>query len=204
MSKYLKISFLIIGAVTLCVFLFLLLVKPEINVTDIKLFSTNENKNSLKAKITINGVIVINDIQVKKDNGEISVSFPCYIDAKKRVCPQLRFESDLAKNELLRAIKRGTPSLKKKRNVFYTISNFSFTSGKTSRKANVEVTFNNSLTVVCAVMHSNRGMWVAWPSKKNLKGKWEKQIYIKDKELKRKIENEIRNKYKKWLENYYI
>ena len=49
-------------------------------------------------------------------------------------------------------------------------------------------------------MDGKNGLWVQWPSQKK-EDKWNKIFIIKDKNLKKDIEDKIINKYNKDIEN---
>ena len=64
------------------------------------------------------------------------------------------------------------------------------------RRANVELVIDNKILIICGVMETRSGTWVAWPASKKFDEKYHKDVYILNSKLEEQIEKDILEEYK--------
>ena len=103
--------------------------------------------------------------------------------------------SDAAKEDIKEAIISGLPTAQEGEELNYKINRLLLLRSKT-RRANVEVTFNDELRIICGVMETKTGdLWISWPSRKDSKSGWIKQVTFLNSKFQKIVEREILAKY---------
>jgi len=171
----------------------------EIYVTKIKKTPV-ENKNySELATIVINNCIEIRDIKVIKNGGKVRLVFPTYVSKKDLEYSQVKLLTQQANSEVNRAIITAKPSNNQSETVIFGISKFALYKGDSALKVFAAVDFNDAVRVECKIMQSYRNPWVAWPAEKLKNGEWKEQIIISKKELCKKIEKTLLERYRNMI-----
>jgi len=173
-----------------------------IYVTEI---STDTVNNEKTIRIVLNNAIEVNDIKIKKYGSSNIIAYPSYIsETTGKEFKQVRVISTQAKKAIEDAIFNNRIA----HNFNPTQMNFSITKLTPYKKdgspvkAFVTVTFNDAIEVDARVMSGKYGLWVAYPTKNitNRKGQkllsYMKQFNIIDKDLKKKVDTAILNKYR--------
>ena len=162
----------------------------------------NEEEVVAVAKVMLNECIVVREIKVMKVGDRTVLRFPEYISKKGIVYPQIKFLTEEARNTVVEAIETGRPSEDRVKRVSFKVTDWFRLRRAGKRKVNVEVTFNNAVTVSCGIMEGKRGPWIAWPSRPPEKRRrpWIKQIYIYNKEIKKSVEKLLLTKYQAMLQ----
>ena len=177
--------------------------QETISVTRVKVEPMDSDEGMVGiAKVMLNECIVVGEIKVRKVSNRTVLKFPEYISKKGIVYPQIKFLTEEARDTVVKAIEAEEPSENKVETVSFKVTDWFRLRGAGKRKVNVEVTFNDVVTVSCGIMESKRGPWVAWPSRPLDKGRgrWVKQIYIYDEEVKKAVEKLILTKYQAMLQ----
>lgn len=178
------IAFLLI--LFLVIFADILYAKNSIAVTAVDV-------NGKRASVTINDCIKIDEIFIIEKDYRKFIKFPEYIAKNGRVYPQVVILGEDTRSEIEEAVLSGVSVKGKSGKLKYRITKLFLLDSK-SRRANVEVTFNDALRITCGVIETRGALWVAWPSRKDVKG-WIKQVRFLLPEFKQTLENEILAKY---------
>ncbi|MDI6756960.1 MAG: septation protein SpoVG family protein [Endomicrobiia bacterium] len=171
----------------------------EIVVTAVEVAPMDEGPVKGLAKVTINDVVEISEIQVLKVGGRTSLKFPEYISKKGKVYPQITVHTKQANDALLNAIETGKPSAGKAKAISFKVTKFSKFTRPSKLKVFAAVMFNDAIEVECKIMEGNKGPWVSWPARKPDDGgrKWINQVAIKNKAVKDAIEKTLQERYAK-------
>ncbi|MCS7184471.1 MAG: SpoVG family protein [bacterium] len=151
------------------------------------------------AEVTINNIVVIKEIEVKKVGGGIKLRYPTYVSRTGREYPQVRVSQVLQK-VIENAIQTGKPQGTPTKDITYKITKFDKFRRQSSLKYFCAVSINNQLEIECKVIDSPRGQgpFISWPSRKDEEtGKWVNQVVIINRDLKKAIEDELLSRYKK-------
>jgi len=154
------------------------------------------------AKVMLNECIVVEEIKVMKVDKKTVLKFPEYISKKGIAYPQIKFLTEESRKCVFSAIETGKPSAHKANQVSFKITDWFRLRRAGKRKVNAEVTFNNVLAISCGVMEGKNGMWIAWPSRppKEGRGRWKRQIYIRDEKVRGTVESLLLTKYRTMLQ----
>lgn len=154
------------------------------------------------AKVMLNECIVVRDIKVIKDGKVTVLRFPEYVSKRGTVYPQIKFLTEEARNSVVEAVETGKPSSGQSMGISFKITDWFRLRRAGKRKVNAEVTFNNVLAISCGVMEGKNGMWIAWPSRppKEGRGRWKRQIYIRDEKVRGTVESLLLTKYRTMLQ----
>jgi DNA-binding cell septation regulator SpoVG len=185
----------IVPAVCLGIIFFLgMATAQDITVTAV---SIDNSAGRRMASITLNDLIKIDEILIYKKNDHESIKFPQYISSDGRSYPQVVILKEMLKENIEKAIVSGDFSLPQGyTGLEYKITRMSLLSGRT-RLANVEIAFNQSVKIICGVMENKDGeLWVGWPSRKENKTGWVKQVTVLKPAFRKMLEQEIITKYK--------
>lgn len=154
-------------------------------------------------EIVLNDMIVIKEIKLKKTKiGQreiINLQFPEYISKRGKVFPQVTVLSKDLRDRIISAIITSkADQLPTPVEPSYKINKFSpFRRSRSSLKIFASVIFAKTLEVECKVMEGRKGPWISWPARKDeSSGKYKKQVIFKSREYRKKIENDLLNKYK--------
>lgn len=171
----------------------------EIVVTAVEVAPMDEGPVKGLAKVTINDVVEISEIQVLKVGGRTSLKFPEYISKKGKVYPQITVHTKQANDALLNAIETGKPSAGKAKAISFKVTKFSKFTRPSKLKVFAAVMFNDAIEVECKIMEGNKGPWISWPARKPDDGgrKWINQVAIKNKAVKDAIEKTLQERYSK-------
>lgn len=149
-------------------------------------------------RVILNNWIAIRNIRVTKEDGQTTIKYPVYVSRTGKVYPQVKFLTEQAKNAVETAIRTKKASAQESEGLkSFKITGWFKLRGTSSRKVNAEVTFGKAVAVSCGVMEGSRGPWIAWPAHKDENsGRWIKEVYIVDPEIKRTVEKALIEKYK--------
>ena len=147
-----------------------------------------------RASVTINDCIKIDEILIIEGDNKKFIKFPEYISKSGRVYPQVVILKKDISEKIEEAVISGISVEKETDKLKYKITKLFMLSGK-SRRANVEVIFNDVLRITCGVIETRGNLWVAWPSRKDAKG-WIKQVRFLMPEFKKMLDSEILIKYR--------
>ncbi len=167
-----------------------------VSVTKVEILNQDVNPS---ANIVLNDIMAIREIKIKGDikTGNISLSYPDYINKQGRSIPQVEIVNESLAKTIRQAIVTGAPSQQKQVDFNYKIAKISLLRQKDQHlKAFVSVFFNAAIKVEARVMESKTGLWVAWPGRKGSSGKWQDQFKILDYPASQKLDNMIVEKYK--------
>jgi len=165
----------------------------KVVVTEVK---QNPNDPS-EFRIILNNWIAIRNIRVTKEDGQTTIKYPVYVSRTGRVYPQVKFLTEQAQKAVETAIRTKKASDQESSGLkTFKITGWFKLRGTSSRKVNAEVSFGKAVAVSCGVMEGSRGPWIAWPAHKDEEsGRWVKEVYIVDPEIKRTVEKALINKY---------
>lgn len=169
-----------------------LLLAQSLAVSDVQL------QNGM-AEVTINNIVVIKEIEVKKAGGGVKLRYPTYISRSGREYPQVRIAPSLQKL-IEKAILTGSPQGTPTKDISYKITKFDRFRRQSSLKYFCAVSINNQLEIECKVIDSprGRGPFISWPSRKDEEtGRWVNQVIVINRDLKKAIEDELLSKYRK-------
>ncbi|MFH1353148.1 MAG: septation protein SpoVG family protein [bacterium] len=169
-----------------------------VTVTDVELVPV-EDGGSTKAiaSIVLNNAIEIGEIEVKNVSGVTRLQYPRYTSKAGRVYPQIKILDPEVEKAIISAINKKEPSPNPSSKISYKISNYSpYTRGGSSLKVFCAVTFNNKVKIECKIMEGKWGPWVSWPARPPENGgRWINQIEVKDKKLKKVVEQALVKRY---------
>ncbi|MDR1196642.1 MAG: SpoVG family protein [Endomicrobium sp.] len=160
--------------------------------SELKITKISTENNSYN--IVLNNAITINNIALKNKNDIKIIEFPVYV-GKGKIYEQfsvlnreysLHMASSIFENKIYDF--KGETSFK--------INKFSPVKKDGNIKAFASVIFEDVLEVECRVMKGKRGLWVAWPANKTPEG-WKADFIFVDKELKKRVENDLIRRYHK-------
>lgn len=153
------------------------------------------------AAVTLNDAVQIREIKVMKTEGRVNLRFPEYVAKSGKAFPQVSVQSKKVYDAIANAISSGKPSAEKVRSIKFTITDLKLLRSAT-RKANVEVTFNDAVSITIGVMKSNRPgkdpFWISYPSRKpEGGGRFVNQIVITNPKLKKALEDAVIAKFQR-------
>lgn len=171
----------------------------EIVVTAVEVAPMDEGPVKGLAKVVINDVLEISEIQVLKVGGRTSLKFPEYVSQKGKVYPQISVQTKQANDAILQAVETGKPSAGKAKAISFKVTKFSKFTRPSKLKVFAAVMFNDAIEVECKIMEGNKGPWISWPARKPDDGgrKWINQVVIKNKAVKDAIEKTLQERYSK-------
>ena len=161
---------------------------------------TSIEKEELTGKhfvsVTINNLIKIKEILIIEENGRKLVKVPEYVSKEGKVYTNIVIMSEKIKKDIEDGIILEIPGAKGNKKLDYKIKKIFFLQSK-SRRANLEIIFNDDLKVICGVMEDKTGeLWIAWPSRKDVKLGWIEQVTFINQKFKKIVEEEILAKYR--------
>lgn len=172
--------------------------KRNIYVTSVEKTGSNEYS------VTINDVIIIKEIKLKKTKiGQreiVNIEFPTYVSKRGRAYPQVVVHDKEVNDKIIKALTTTTAE-----NISGDIPLPKFKLGKyspyrqsrSSLKVFASVIFEDAIEIECKIMEGRYGPWISWPSRKDeTTNKWVKQVVFKSKEYQKKVEQEVLSKYK--------
>ena len=171
--------------------------KQNLWITSVE--KTGPNKYS----ITLNDIIVIKEIKVKKTKiGQreiMNLEFPTFKSKLGKAYPQITVLDKTLQDRIIKVITTNTaekPSGKVSEPNF-KISKFSpYRHSRSSLKVFASVVFDDSVEIECKVMEGRRGPWISWPARKDqTTNKWVQQVSFTSKEYKKKVEQSLLSKY---------
>lgn len=180
-----KLSFVIIISLFLC-YLSSALFAEELKTT--KIIVTSKNNYD----IILNNAISINNIALKSKNDTSFVEFPVYV-GNGRIYKQFSVLKREYEKYLASSIETKNEE-KFEGDILFIVNKFSKTQKEGNIKAFASVIFEDVLEVECRVMHGKNGLWIAWPSNKK-DGKWVNIFSFTDKDLKKRVEGDLIQKY---------
>jgi DNA-binding cell septation regulator SpoVG len=161
-----------------------------------------EKTGSNEYSITLNDLIVIKEVKVKKTKiGQreiVNLEFPTYISKRGKTYPQITVLDKTLQERIIKAITSLTPEKPTtKVEPRFKINKFSpYTHSTSSLKVFASVVFEDSIEIECKVMKGKYGPWISWPARKDTtSGKWIQQVSFTSKEYKKKIEQALLSKY---------
>ncbi|HRY29731.1 MAG TPA: hypothetical protein P5079_06790 [Elusimicrobiota bacterium] len=167
----------------------------EIFVTDVLVVDNN-------ASVTLNDAIQIRDVKVNKSGDRITLKFPEYVGKSGRAFPQVTVQSKKAYDNIVEAISSGQPSKDKAKTIKFRVEDPQILRSP-SRRANVEVTFNDAISMTLGVLKSKREgqpYWIGYPGRRNAEtGKYVNQVVIINPKLKKAVEQAILDKFERAL-----
>jgi len=181
----------------LCSCLFSQETAKKLWVTSVEKTGTNEYS------ITLNDLIVIKEIKVKKTKiGQreiVNLEFPTYISKRGKAYPQITVLDKTLQERIIKAITTSTAEKPKEKvgEPNFKISKFSpYKQSRSSLKVFASVVFEDSIEIECKVMEGKRGPWISWPARKDeTTNKWVQQVSFSSKEYKKKVEQSLLSKY---------
>jgi DNA-binding cell septation regulator SpoVG len=144
--------------------------------------------------IIVNNSFVLYNLVLKVKNGKSSVEFPVYAGNGK-IYNQFSVLKRDYNEYLVSSIKAGKESFFEGSTGF-KINKFSIYKNPGNIKAFASVIFEDVLEVECRIMQGSRGLWIAWPANKR-SGKWAPDFEFADKDLKKRVESALIEKYNK-------
>jgi len=173
----------------------------DVIVTEVEVTPVDEGAVKGLARVLINNVLEISEIQVLKVGGRTSLKFPEYVSKKGKVYPQITVHTKQANDAILNAVTTGKPSGEKSKAISFKVTKFSKFTRPSKLKVFAAVMFNDAIEVECKIMEGNKGPWVSWPSRRpEGGGKWINQVAIKNKAVKDAIEKTLLERYAKMLQ----
>jgi len=173
----------------------------DIIVTEVEVTPVDEGAVKGLARVLINNVLEISEIQVLKVGGRTSLKFPEYVSKKGKVYPQITVHTKQANDAILNAVTTGKPSAEKSKAISFKVTKFSRFTRPSTLKVFAAVMFNDAIEVECKIMEGKRGPWVSWPARRpEGGGKWINQVSIKNKAVKDAIEKTLLERYAKMLQ----
>jgi DNA-binding cell septation regulator SpoVG len=168
---------------------------------DAKILVTDVSIQEGMASVTLNDAIQIREIKVMKSGNQTSLRFPEYVSRSGRAYPQVTVHSKEAYDNILQAVKTGKTSGEKSKSIKFTISEPQILRSPT-RRANVEVTFNDAVSVTVGVLKSKRQSgdpyWVGYPGRRpEGGGKYINQVEVTNPKLKKAVESAVVEKFQR-------
>ncbi|MFH1715229.1 MAG: septation protein SpoVG family protein [Elusimicrobiota bacterium] len=180
---------LIVLAFLCLVFSGLVFAESFLEITSV--VSVHDNTQT-RARIIAGGFLVIEDIILYEDK---SILLPHYKVIDGFELPQVEIIDPDLKNKIIESVRSGAETRQINTAIEFKISEINILKKNSSRKANAVIVFNNSIAVHCGVMQGKKGLWVAWPAKKDEAGKYGNIVYVLNKKLKSDVEKAIIDKY---------
>ncbi|PKN01687.1 MAG: hypothetical protein CVU77_04040 [Elusimicrobia bacterium HGW-Elusimicrobia-1] len=175
----------------------------EIVVTAVEVAPMDEGPVKGLAKVVINDVLEISEIQVLKVGGRTSLKFPEYVSKAGKVYPQISVQTKQANDAILQAVETGKPSASKAKAISFKVTKFSKYTARGGKQSSLRVfaavMFNDAIEVECKLMEGKKGPWISWPARAPEDGgrKWINQVIIKNKNVKDAIEKTLTDRYTK-------
>lgn len=173
---------------------FQILCAEVLEVTNVLRIPENEYE---QVRIVIGGFLVIEDIKLYKDK---SIELPKYVSGKGYKYEQVDILDEALEDNIVNAILNDTDTPKavvNEKKVMISFAPIEDLQIDSMRKANVRVILGEQIAVICGIMKSEKGLWIAWPSIKDIEGYYYDVVYILPKKLKKKVEQKILDKYNK-------
>lgn len=172
----------------------------DIVVSEVEVTPVDEGAVKGLARVLINNVLEISEIQVLKVGGRTSLKFPEYVSKTGKIYPQITIHTKQANDAIVKAIETQKPSTEKSKTISFKVTKFSKFTRPSKLKVFAAVMFNDAIEVECKVMEGSKGPWISWPSRRpEGGGKWIKQVNIKNKAVKDAIEKTLLERYSKIL-----
>lgn len=174
--------------------------------TELPIILTDINKHYDEAEkadlvtITINNAFIVGNIKVIKDaSGAQRVIWPGYKSSKGRFYPTLKFNSVVLKRRFSKAIKKGVAMAYNGETLPFNVTGISiFSYAKGKLKGFVTLTINNKIQLGnMKIMVGKKGLWLAMPSIRTAKGKFNKYVYPIKKGLGKKLSDKVIANYNK-------
>jgi len=193
-----RTSILIFVISTLMVFPF-----SDIKAISGQIYVTKILKKDGFVTVTLNNAIEIQNIHIVKNNGKTILRFPYYKSGKGKITPQVKVPSQNLYKRILKAIITGQTRDEQSEDLEFTIGNLRFMR-HIKRRANVEVTFNNSLSVTLGILQSEfegeNAYWIGYPGQPNkITGSYQETVVITNSQLKETVENAVLYKFERLL-----
>ena len=184
---------------------------------------TETGREAGRAWVVFNRTVRVDDLRVGLEGGHPAVRWPEYSSARtKRIYPQITFASPTARRRIEAAVLQGAPEFgdspgraagrspsdippletrvtrvqKLGGHGESSTSGRPAMAGRHARAANVDLTLNGAVTVVCGVMRRPDGtFWVAWPAKREGDGAWVNQVTWLQEEARAAAEAKVLARY---------
>jgi DNA-binding cell septation regulator SpoVG len=117
------------------------------------------------------------------------LKFPESISKRGRLFPQIRLRTPMVKDTVYRAIAERSATSQWKPLAWH-ITKITRYEKKSSLKAFAKVDFGDGLEIECRVLTGPRGLWVAWPARKQ-DDTWVDQVMFIDTALKHAVESAV-------------
>lgn len=167
--------------------------EDDIFVTDVLLVEDT-------ASVTLNDALQIREVKVSKTGGRTTLRFPEYVSKRGKAFPQVTVHSKKAYDGISEAVTTGQPSKEKAKSIKFRVGDPQILRSPT-RRANVEVTFNDAVSVTLGVLKSKREggspYWVGYPGKRGEDGKYMNQIVITNPKLKKAVEEAVIERFER-------
>lgn len=183
--------------IKLIIISFILIFSSKIYSQDL-LYITKIDKQEDFISIELNNSLEIYNLKITDNNNIKTIISPQYQN-KSTKYSYFSFLNKQFKEDIINSINTNKITEQEENKIDYKINKFKIINSKTL-KATFSVIFNDLFEVNATIMNGKNGLWVQWPSQKK-DDKWKKLFVIKDKSLKKDIEEKIINKYNKDIEN---
>ncbi|AKL97529.1 septation protein SpoVG family protein [Endomicrobium proavitum] len=171
--------------------LFFIFVFAQFAFADLKVTSVSQNGG--KYAVVFNNSIKISNLSLNQ-NIAARVEFPSYKGKNKQYKQFSLLKRDYA-SYLAGVLKSRSADGSADLKTDFKINKFDALKKKSSIKAFASIIFEDTVEVECRVMDSGRGLWIAWPSRKEA-GKRVKEFEFTDKNLKIEVETALVRRYK--------
>lgn len=162
------------------------------------LYITKIDKQKDFISIELNNSLEIHNLKITDNNNIKTIISPQYQN-KNTNYSYFSFLNKQFKEDIINSVNTNKITEQEENKIDYKINKFKIINSKTL-KATFSVIFNDLFEVNATIMNGKNGLWIQWPSQKK-EDKWNKLFVIKDKDLKKDIEDKIINKYNKDIEN---
>ena len=183
--------------IKLLIISFFLIFSSKIYAQDL-LYITKIDKQKDFISIELNNSLEIHNLKITDNNNTKTIISPQYQN-KSTKYSYFSFLNKQFKEDIINSINTNKITEQEDYKIAYKINKFKIINSKTL-KATFSIIFNDLFEVNATIMDGKNGLCVQWPSQKK-EDKWNKIFIIKDKNLKKDIEDKIINKYNKDIEN---
>jgi DNA-binding cell septation regulator SpoVG len=167
--------------------------EADIFVTDVLIADDN-------ASVTLNDALQIREVKVSKTGGRTTLRFPEYVTKRGKAYPQVTVHSKKAYDNIAAAVAAGQPSKEKAKSIKFRVGEPQLLRSET-RKANVEITFNDAVSVTVGVLKSKRQggapYWIGYPSRRGDDGKYVNQVVVTNPKLKKAVEEAVIERFER-------
>ncbi len=164
---------------------------------------TDTGREAGRAWVVFNQAVRVDDIRISLEGGHPMVRWPEYSSARtKRIYPQITFASPSARRRIEAAVLQGAPESAGRDPsavlpLETRVTRVQKLGAGHARAANVDLTLNGAVTVVCGVMRRPDGtFWVAWPAQRGGDGAWVNQVTWLQEEARAAAEAKLLARYR--------